>query len=97
MQRSPKFTFSIAFALIMAWSANALAAPNKIVLSGSSTIAPLAAEIGKRFEEKNPRVRVYVQSGGSSRGVTDARSGLADIGLASRAPVTAPKWPLEGT
>lgn len=61
------------------------AADNKLVLTGSSTVAPLAAEIGKRFEERNPRVRVDVQSGGSSRGLADARSGLADIGMASRA------------
>lgn len=61
------------------------AADNKLVLTGSSTVAPLAAEIGKRFEERNPGVRVDVQSGGSSRGVADVRSGLTDIGMASRA------------
>ena len=61
------------------------AADSKIVLTGSSTVAPLAAEIGKRFEERNAGVRVDVQSGGSSRGVADARSGVADIGMASRA------------
>lgn len=62
------------------------AGENRLVLTGSSTVAPLAAEIGKRFEEQNPGVRVDVQSGGSSRGVADARSGLADLGMASRAP-----------
>ncbi|MFZ3179859.1 MAG: substrate-binding domain-containing protein, partial [Methylocystis silviterrae] len=62
------------------------AAENRLVLTGSSTVAPLAAEIGKRFEAQNPSIRVDVQSGGSSRGVADARSGLADLGMASRAP-----------
>ena len=57
----------------------------KVVLTGSSTVAPLAAEIGKRFESLHPGVRVDVQSGGSGRGITDARQGLADIGLVSRA------------
>jgi phosphate transport system substrate-binding protein len=57
----------------------------KIVLTGSSTIAPLAAEIGKRFESLHSNVRVDVQTGGSSRGISDARIGLADIGMASRA------------
>jgi phosphate transport system substrate-binding protein len=57
----------------------------KLVLTGSSTIAPLAAEIGKRFELLHDNVRVDVQTGGSSRGISDARSGLADIGMASRA------------
>lgn len=57
----------------------------KLALTGSSTIAPLALELGKRFEKLNPGVRVDVQAGGSSRGITDARSGLADIGMVSRA------------
>jgi phosphate transport system substrate-binding protein len=57
----------------------------KLVLTGSSTVAPLAAEIGKRFESLHDNVRVDVQTGGSSRGVSDARAGLANIGMASRA------------
>jgi phosphate transport system substrate-binding protein len=60
-------------------------AAEKLVLTGSSTIAPLAAEIGKRFEKQNSDIRVDIQSGGSSRGISDARNGLAHIGMASRA------------
>lgn len=77
------FTFAL-LALGLGGSMPGHAASQKIVLTGSSTIAPLAAEIGKRFEKLNPDARVDVQSGGSSRGVNDARSGLADIGMASR-------------
>lgn len=72
-------------AMVLLGAAGARAAADKLVLTGSSTIAPLVAEIGKRFEKLNPGVRVDVQTGGSSRGVNDARSGLADIGMASRA------------
>lgn len=61
------------------------ASDQRLVLTGSSTVAPLALEIAKRFEEKNPGVRVDVQTGGSSRGVADTRTGMADIGMASRA------------
>lgn len=57
---------------------------SKLVLTGSSTVAPLAAEIGKRFESGHPDVRIDVQSGGSSRGITDARQGVADVGMVSR-------------
>ena len=57
----------------------------KLTLTGSSTVAPLVSEIAKRFEEEHPGVRVDVQTGGSSRGIADATSGLADIGMASRA------------
>jgi len=57
----------------------------RLVLTGSSTVAPLALEIGKRFEKLHPKVRIDVQTGGSSRGIADTKQGLADIGLASRA------------
>ncbi|GAB4191464.1 MAG: phosphate ABC transporter substrate-binding protein [Phycisphaeraceae bacterium] len=57
----------------------------KLVLTGSSTVAPLAGELAKRFETLHPDVRIDVQTGGSSRGIADARRGSADIGMASRA------------
>lgn len=56
----------------------------KLVITGASTLAPLIAEIGRRFESLHPKVRIDVQTGGSSRGVADARQGLADIGMVSR-------------
>lgn len=56
-----------------------------LTLTGSSTIAPIALELGKAFEKENPNISVEVQTGGSSRGVSDARKGLADIGMVSRA------------
>lgn len=61
------------------------AAEGKLIISGSSTMAPLVSEIGKRFETRHPGIRVDVQTGGSSRGVADVVNGLADIGMASRA------------
>ena len=54
-----------------------------IVITGSSTLAPLIMEMGKRFETQTG-VRVDVQTGGSSRGIADARSGMAHIGMSSR-------------
>jgi len=63
----------------------ALATQGKLVITGSSTMAPLVAEIGKRFEAQHPGTRVDVQTGGSSRGLADVMNGLADIGMVSRA------------
>ena len=57
----------------------------KLVITGSSTMAPLLLEMGKRFEAKHPDTRIDVQTGGSSRGIADTIRGLADIGMASRA------------
>lgn len=59
-------------------------AENKLSMTGSSTVAPLALEIAKRFESQNPGVRIDVQTGGSGRGIADARNGTADVGLVSR-------------
>ena len=56
----------------------------RLVVTGSSTLAPLVLEIGQRFEREHPGVRVDVQTGGSGRGIADVRSGNADIGMASR-------------
>lgn len=56
-----------------------------LVITGSSTIAPLVAEIAQRYEREHPGVRIDVQSGGSSRGIADVRGGLANIAMVSRA------------
>jgi phosphate transport system substrate-binding protein len=55
-----------------------------LVLSGSTGMVPLLRDIGKRFEADHSGVRVDVQGGGSTRGVSDARQGLADIGMVAR-------------
>ncbi|MFK7896599.1 MAG: phosphate ABC transporter substrate-binding protein [Myxococcota bacterium] len=56
-----------------------------LVLTGSSTLAPITSELAQRYEALHPGVRIDVQSGGSSRGIADARNGLAEIGMVSRA------------
>lgn len=55
-----------------------------IVITGSSTVAPVVADAAKQFEQDNPDYRIDVQTGGSSRGITDAAEGRADLGMASR-------------
>ncbi|KWD74626.1 ABC transporter substrate-binding protein [Burkholderia ubonensis] len=57
----------------------------KLVITGSSTLAPMIEQIGKRFQVRHPGVQFDVQTGGSGRGISDAMAGQADIGMASRA------------
>ncbi len=57
---------------------------NRLSLTGSSTIAPLMTVLAARFEQEHPGVRIDVQSGGSGRGIADARNGVADFGMVSR-------------
>ena len=56
----------------------------RLTITGSSTVAPLVTEIAKKFEQLHPNTRIDVQAGGSGKGIADARTGQADIGMASR-------------
>lgn len=91
-QRTIGFTrrvaLSLALSLLAALGCTRDPDVERLVITGSSTIAPLASEIARRFEAEHPNVRVDVQMGGSSRGMADARSGLAHIGMVSRALAT---------
>lgn len=74
-------------ALMACCSATAGAAPStgRLLIVGSGTMAPLVGEIAKRFQALHPGLRIDVEMGGSGRGLADARSGQADIGMVSRA------------
>lgn len=65
-------------------SADGAGLSGRLIITGSSTLAPLVNEIAQRFETQHPNVRIDVQTGGSSRGIIDAQRGTADIGMASR-------------
>lgn len=65
--------------------ANIPSQSNRLIITGSSTVAPLMSEIAARFESEHPEVRIDIQTGGSSRGMADVRQRLADIGMVSRA------------
>ncbi len=85
--RLPRALGAIAFVALAgtACSPSPGAAGRTLVITGSSTIAPLVAGIAQQYEREHPGVRIDVQSGGSSRGIADVLGGLADIGMVSRA------------
>lgn len=56
----------------------------RIMITGSSTIAPLMSELAQRYEVNHPELRIEVETGGSSRGIADARRGVVDFGMVSR-------------
>lgn len=56
----------------------------RLLATGSSTVAPVIAELARHYEQGHPGVRIDVQTGGSSRGVADAVNGLSDMGMVSR-------------
>ncbi|MBY0475334.1 MAG: phosphate ABC transporter substrate-binding protein [Nitrosomonas sp.] len=79
------FFIIIGVACVSSLQAQTKAATQRLVLTGSSTIAPLVGEIARRFESLHPGVRIDVQTGGSARGIHDVRKGIAAIGMVSRA------------
>jgi phosphate transport system substrate-binding protein len=65
-------------------SAAKSAATGKLVITGSSTMAPLVSEIAQRFTKLHAGIAVEVHSGGSGRGISDLRAGASSIAMASR-------------
>jgi phosphate transport system substrate-binding protein len=61
------------------------AAGQNLVITGSYSMAPLVKEIARRFEGAHAGVRIEVQTVGTSRGISDARQALADVGMVARA------------
>jgi phosphate transport system substrate-binding protein len=47
-------------------------------------VAPVIAEIARKYEQIHPNARIDVQTGGSSRGIADMVNGLSDLGMVSR-------------
>jgi phosphate transport system substrate-binding protein len=76
---------ALALGVSIGCSRSSGSAGGTLVITGSSTIAPVMAEIAQQYERGHPGVRIDVQTGGSSRGIVDVRSELADIGMVSRA------------
>lgn len=59
-------------------------ASGKVVVAGSSSIAPVMEALKEAYEAVNSDVTVEVQQSDSSTGMTAAIDGICDIGMASR-------------
>ncbi len=65
--------------------------------AGSTSVQPLSELLAEEFMAKNKEVKITVQGGGSSQGVTAAQNGTAQIGASSRDLKTEEKSGLEET
>lgn len=68
-----------------ATEAPAQTASGTVTIAGSTSVQPLAEELGNSYMEVNDGARIEVSGGGSGAGVKAAQGGTADIGMASRA------------
>ncbi len=66
-----------------------------VEIAGSTSVQPLVEDLAKAFSAKYPDVKINIQGGGSSVGVSSAADGTADIGNVSRALKDAEKAELK--
>jgi len=75
-------------ALVFSWIVShsfAAADPlQNVLITGSSTLAPLVSELVTEFEKTHPTVKIDVETGGSSKGIADCVKGLNSVGMVSR-------------
>src|SRR5476651_343636 len=55
-----------------------------ISISGAFALYPITVKWAEEFRKIHPKVKFNISAGGAGKGITDALSGLVDIGLASR-------------
>ncbi|MDB5025964.1 MAG: phosphate transporter substrate-binding protein [Mucilaginibacter sp.] len=55
-----------------------------INISGAFALYPITVKWAQEFKKQHPGVVFNISAGGAGKGITDALSGLVDIGLASR-------------
>lgn len=58
--------------------------PNQLMVTGSSVVAPLVADIARRFEQTHPGMKVEVQTSDSGTAIAAVREGTADVGMVAR-------------
>ncbi|MDR0321333.1 MAG: phosphate ABC transporter substrate-binding protein [Treponema sp.] len=57
----------------------------RVVVAGSTSVQPYVELLAEEFDHLHPGSDIDIQGGGSSAGITAAGSGIADIGMSSRA------------
>lgn len=55
-----------------------------ISISGSTSVGPLTEKLAVAYSEEHPNVKIEVNQIGSSAGITNAISGVSEIGMSSR-------------
>jgi len=74
----------VTLAVPLAGCDDGASAGNEVVVTGSTTILPIAEISAEDFTEQNPGTKVLVSGVGSSAGIESVSKGTSDIGTASR-------------
>ena len=71
------------FVYLFSFSSLSEAVNTKLVIKGSTTILPIALDIGAEFQTRYPGVEVQTSGGGSIEGIKALINGEADIAMSS--------------
>lgn len=81
-------TFMLIFALLVAGCTDSGQSSDtgskKIYVSGAFALYPLMIEWSEQYKTLHPEVGFEISAGGAGKGMTDALSGMVDIGMVSR-------------
>ncbi|MBI4490937.1 MAG: substrate-binding domain-containing protein [Deltaproteobacteria bacterium] len=58
--------------------------PQKIIIAGAQSIAPLAAQFSTQYRKDHPGIEIEILGGGTNYAINAARRGEIDIGLVTR-------------
>jgi len=81
----------IALALLLL-SACGMRSGNMVVVAGSTSVLPYAEILAEAYMHLHEDEEIDIQGGGSSAGITAAESGIAAIGMSSRALKESEQW-----
>ncbi len=56
----------------------------RIQIAGSTSVQPVAEKLAAKFQEMHPNIKINVQGGGSSLGISSVSQGITQIGTSSR-------------
>lgn len=56
----------------------------KITVSGAFALYPMMVKWAEEYNKVNPNVKIDISAGGAGKGMTDALSGMVDLGMVSR-------------
>jgi phosphate transport system substrate-binding protein len=85
MKRLVKYSLIIGLLLASVGLVSRVTAADRLTLSGSTTVLPIAQKAAEEFMKQNPSVDVSVRGGGSGVGIAAIIDGTVDIGDSSRA------------
>ncbi len=70
--------------LFLSYCSSASKKENTITISGAFALYPMVVQWAGEFKKENPQVRFNISAGGAGKGMADALTGTADLGMVSR-------------